>query len=191
MCCTWPGWPRWQDIEVRTLGPNRGRLTVTGTAPLTFRGTEAALVRGNPGDDDTLAFAGRAAADRFVADLAAAGTGADPVLQLVNPGPCTTLLTLIDYKDIDVLRLEGKGGADRFKVYTSQAGPAPGRNLFIDGGTPTGQPAGDRLRVFHTGAPTVDHEPSAMDPDAGVVDVLFALRQFHIGYDDVETVVLP
>jgi hypothetical protein len=175
-----------EAVHVQTLGLNRGELTVTGAAPLTFRGTEAVEVRGNPGDGDTLTFAGTTAGDRFVTELAAAGTGADPVLELVDPGPGTTLLTLIDYEDIDVLHLEGQGGADRFKVYTSEGGPAPGRNLSIDGG-----PANDKLRVFQTGAPMVDHDPSGIDPDAGVVDVVFALRQFHIDYDHVEQVVLP
>jgi hypothetical protein len=64
----------------------------------------------------------------------------------------------------------GLGGTDTFNLYTSATGPS--RNLFVDGGQPTGKKKStDNLNVFYTPPrPRIIQSAATQDPDAGLED---------------------
>jgi hypothetical protein len=84
--------------------------------------------------------------------------------------------------------VQGLDGADTFNVRTAAMGPS--RNLFIDGGIPTGKKKlTDTLNVFYTPPrPTIIHSTATQDPNAGLVDLNYGTARFLIQYDDVEQV---
>ena len=169
-----------------------GQISVPGVTLIIFSSVDGIVVNGNPPtatETDTLTFAGTPAVDRFEIDLAAAGTGADPVLTLNNNG--TTLLTLENYTNFNTLRVLGLDSADTFNVYTADIGD--GRNLFVDGGAPTGKKkATDNLFIFYTPSrPTIIQSAATQDPDAGIVTLEYDTARFVVQYDDVEQVPPP
>ncbi len=169
-----------------------GQISVPGVTLIIFSSVDGIVVNGNPPtatETDTLTFAGTPAVDRFEIDLAAAGTGADPVLTLNNNG--TTLLTLENYTNFNTLRVLGLDSADTFNVYTADIGD--GRNLFVDGGQPTGKKkATDNLFIFYTPSrPTIIQSAATQDPDAGIVTLEYDTARFVVQYDDVEQVPPP
>ena len=128
--------------------------------------------------------------DRFKINLAAAGTAADPVLQLQNATGSSTLLTLLNYTNFNTLRVNALEGEDVINVYT--AGGGPSRNLFVDGGEPSGKKKStDKLNVFYTPPrPRIIHSAATQNPDAGLVDLDYGSARFLVQYDDIEDVVI-
>jgi hypothetical protein len=181
-----------ENITVGSSGAaGGGQISIPGVALVNFSGVERILVNGNtpsPSETDTLTFAGTNAVDTFNINLAAAGTSADPVLRLQNG---TTLLTLENYTNFNTLRVLGLDGADTFNVNTA-AGPSTGRNLFVDGGLPSGKKKStDNLNIFYTPPrPSIIHSAETQDPDAGIVDLDYGTARFVVQYDDVEHVVI-
>ena len=86
----------------------------------------------------------------------------------------------------------GLDGADTFDVYTSAAGPAPGRNIFIDGGTPTAKrKSTDNLNVFYVmPKPRIIHSAATQNPGSGLVDLDYGTRRFLVQYADMEQIVI-
>jgi hypothetical protein len=169
-----------------------GQISVPGVTLINFSSVDGIVVNGNPPtatETDTLTFAGTDAVDRFEIDLAAIGTATDPVLTLNNNG--TTLLTLENYTNFNTLRVLGLDSADTFNVYTADIGD--GRNLFVDGGQPTGKKkATDNLFIFYTPSrPTIIQSAATQDPDAGIVTLEYNTARFVVQYDDVEQVPPP
>jgi len=182
-----------ENITVSSSGvAGGGQVSVPGVALINFSGVERIDVNGNtpsPSETDTLTFAGTNAADTFNINLAAAATNADPILQLLN-GAGTTLLTLRNYTNFDTLRTLGLDGTDTFNVTT--AGGGPSRDLFVDGGLPSGKKKStDNLNVFYTPPrPSIIHSTATQDPDAGIVDLDYGTARFVVQYDDIEQVVI-
>ena len=65
-----------------------------------------------------------------------------------------------------------------------------GRNLFVDGGLPTGKKKStDNLNIFYTPPrPSIIHSAATQDPDAGIVDLDYGTARFVVQYDDIEQV---
>jgi hypothetical protein len=182
-----------ENITVSSSGvEGSGQVNVPGVTLVNFSDVKWIDVNGNPPtptETDTLTFAGTNAADTFQINLAAAGTNTDPILQLQN-GSGTALLTLRNYTNFDTLRTLGLDGTDTFNVTT--AGDGPSRNLFVDGGLPSGKKKStDNLNIFYTPPrPKIIHSAATQDPDAGLVDLDYGTARFVVQYDDIEQVVI-
>jgi hypothetical protein len=179
-----------EDIKIASsVVAGNGQVSVPDVALINFISVRWIDVESNapgPTETDTLTFAGTNNADRFEIDLAAAGTSGDPILELFNNG--TTLLTLRNYTGFDTLRTLGLAGADTFNVITADIGT--GRDLFVDGGLPSGKnKSTDKLAIFYTPPrPHIIHSAETQDPDAGIVDLEYNTARFVVQYDDVEHV---
>ena len=154
---------------------------------LMFENTEILDLLANPGDDDTATFHGTANRDLFRLNLAADGTNGDPVLRLNNRQTGEQLLSLRDYRSFDRLSVLGHGAADRFDVLVGPSGPGDGRDLFIDGGSPTGPGTPrDVLNVFYQ-AP----RPKIIDKydpvlGEGVVGLEYETDKYFIEFVSIE-----
>lgn len=186
-----------ENITVSSSGvAGGGQISVPGVTLIDFSGGEFIDVNGNapsPTETDTLTFAGTNAADLFNINLSATGTtNADPILILKNADTLATLLTLRGYTNFNTLRNNGLDGNDIFNVYTSNTGPTPGRNLFVDGGQPTGKKKStDLLNVFYVSPrPRIIQSAETQDPDAGLVDLNYTTRRYVVQYDDIENVTI-
>lgn len=171
----------------------QGQINVPGVTLVTFTGVEQLAANGNTGsagDEDTLAFTGTNAIDWFKINLAAAGTATDPVLLLRDATGANTLLTLLGYSNFNTLRVNALDGEDRIDVYTAASGPS--RNLFVDGGAPSGKKKStDKLTVYYLAPrPSIIHSAATQDPDAGLVDLDYDTARFLVQYDDLEDVVI-
>jgi hypothetical protein len=190
-----------ENIKVSSSGVvGGGQLSVPGVTLVDFSNVERIDVNGNLDPitnvpEDTLTFAGTNNADTFQIHLAAAGTDTDPILQLQNAAGTTTLLTLRNYTNFNTLNVLGLDGTDTFNVTTAASIPnstLPGRNLFVDGGLPTGKKKStDNLNVFYTGQrPHIIQSAATQNPDAGLVDLDYGTARFVVQYDDIEQVVI-
>jgi hypothetical protein len=190
-----------ENIRVGSSGVvGGGQISVPGVTLIDFVSVEHIVVNGNTPtstETDTLTFAGTNAADTFNINLAAAGTASDPVLQLLNSSGTAPLLTLDNYTNFNTLNVLGLDGADTFNVFTSAttaAGdPSPSRNLFVDGGLPSGKnKSTDILKIFYTPPrPKIIQSAATQDPDAGIVDLDYNTARFVVQYDDIEQVPPP
>ena len=181
-----------ENITVSSSGATGGgQISIPGVALVNFAGVERIMVNGNtpsPTETDTLTFAGTNAVDTFNINLAAVGTSVDPVLRLINGG--TLLIMLENYTNFNTLRVLGLDGADTFNVNT--AAGSTSRNLFVDGGLPSGKKKStDNLNIFYTPPrPSIIHSAATQDPDAGIVDLDYGTARFVVQYDDIEQVVI-
>ena len=171
----------------------QGQISVPGVTLVTFSGVERLLASGNMGSaghEDSLTFTATNAIDRLLINLAAAGTASDPVLRLQNAAGTSTLLNLFNYSNFNTLRVNALEGEDIINVRTAANGPS--RNLFVDGGIPSGKKKStDKLTVFYTPPrPRIIHSAATQDPDAGLVDLDYGSARFLVQYDDVESVVI-
>lgn len=168
--------------------PGTGVLSVPGVAQVTFVNTETFVVNGNPADVDTVKVVGTNAVDRLEIDLAAAGTGADPVLLLQNAAGTTTALTLLNYTGFNVLNVDALDGDDVVNVYTAATGPS--RNLMLDGGAPAGKNKGtDLLNVYYAGRrPRIVHSAATQNPHSGLVTLDYGTAFFSVQYASMEDV---
>jgi hypothetical protein len=184
-----------ENITVSSSGvAGGGQISVPGVTLVDFTGVETIDVNGNvPGltETDTLAFSGTNAADVFKINLAAAGTDADPILRLLSSPAAAPLLTLRNYTNFNTLRVNGLDGADTFNVYTSDAGTID-RNVFIDGGSPTGKKKStDNLNVFYVmPRPRIIQSAATQNPGSGLVDLAYTNRRYLVQYADIEQVVI-
>lgn len=174
-----------------------GQLSIQNVALYDFLGVESFAANGNSGPNgaDTLTFAGTTANDQFQINLAAAATVSDPILKLQNSAGNNTLLTLRSYTGFDTLRVLGLDGEDTFNVNvagTNAAGTAPSRNLFIDGGTPTGKKKStDNLNLIYANPrPSIIHSTTTQNPQSGLIDVKYGAPRFLVQYADIEQVVI-
>jgi hypothetical protein len=175
-----------------------GQLNVQGVALYDFQGVESFAVNGNAGPNgaDTLSFAGTTANDLIQIHMAATATAADPILQLQDSTGINTLLTLRSYTGFNTLNVLGLDGEDTFNVYvagTNTLGTAPSRNLFIDGGTPTGKKKStDNLNLIYTSPrPSIIQSAATQNPQSGLIDVKYgAAARFLVQYADIEQVVI-
>ncbi len=184
-------------VEAITVGSSGvaggGQVSVPGVVQLAFVNLETIDVNGNTGvggDEDTLTFAGTNGADVFQINLGAAGTDADPIVKLQNAS-AVTLLTLRNYTNIATLRVNGLDGEDVFNVLTGPLTPE-NRNLFVDGGQPTGKKKStDTLNIFYTAPrPKIIQSAAQQDPDAGLADLNYGTARYVIQWDDVEDVII-
>jgi hypothetical protein len=182
-----------ENILVSSSGVvGSGQLSAPGVTLINFSNVERIDVNGNPPtptETDTLTFAGTNAIDIFQIDLAAAATDPDPILQLQNSAG-TTLLTLRSYTFFDTLRVLGLDGEDKFNVYTAATGPS--RNLFVDGGLPTGKKKStDDLNIFYTPPrPRIIHSTETQNPQDGIVDLDYDTARYVVQYADIEQVTI-
>jgi hypothetical protein len=174
-----------------------GQLTVQGVALYDVQGVESFAVNGNSGPNgtDTLTFTGTTASDLFQIHEAATGTTTDPILQLQDSTGTNTLLTLRSYTGFNTLNVLGLDGEDTFNVYvagTNAQGTAPSRNLFIDGGTPTGKKKStDNLNLIYTPPrPAITSSAATQDPQSGLINVNYGAARFLVQYADIEQVVI-
>lgn len=174
-----------------------GQLSVQGVALYDFQSVESFAANGNSGPNgaDTLTFAGTTANDLFQIHLAATGTPTDPILQLQDSTGTNTLLTLRSYTGFNTLNVLGLDGEDTFNVYvsgTNALGTAPSRNLFIDGGTPTGKKKStDNLNLIYTSPrPSIISSTATQNPTSGLIDVNYGAARFLVQYADIEQVVI-
>ncbi len=170
-----------------------GQISVPGVTLIDFTRVEYVNVNGNtptPTETDTVTFAGTNAPDTFNINLAAAGTNTDPILTLLNSSGDTLLTFNYNSNNFNTLNVQGLDGADAFNVYTSATGPS--RDLFVDGGQPTGKKKStDDLNVFYTPPrPRIIQSAATQDPDAGIVDLDYDTARFVVKYDDIEHVVI-
>ena len=181
-----------ENITVSSSGVvGGGEISVPGVTLVDFSHVQQIIVNGNtptPTETDTVTFAGTNNLDTFNINLAAAGTSSDPVLKLLNGS--TLLLTLQNYTNFNTLNVNGLDGQDTFNVFTAATGPS--RNLFIEGGTPTGKKKlTDVLNVFYAPPrPSIIHSVATQDPDAGLVDLNYGTARFLVQYDEIEQVVI-
>jgi hypothetical protein len=182
-----------ENITVSSSGvAGGGQISVPGVTLIDFTGAELVNVKGNtpgPTETDTVTFAGTNAADTFQIHLEAAGTGiSDAILRLQTASGNTLLNFNYDSANFNTLNVKGLDGEDTFNVYTAANGPS--RNLFIDGGSPTGKKKStDNLNVFYTSPrPKIIQSTATQDPDAGLVDLDYGTARFVVQYDDTEQV---
>jgi hypothetical protein len=97
---------------------------------------------------------------------------------------------LDNYTNFNTLNVLGLGGADTFNVTTSAAGPS--RNLFVDGGLPSGKKksTGNLNIIYTPPKPRIIHSAATHDPDAGLVDLDYGTARFMVQYDDIEKVTI-
>ena len=182
-----------EQVEVHaTTNAHAGTLSVLGMLDLVFQNTEIIDLLANPGDLDTAAFVGTDQDDRFEIHLEAAGTNTDPVLQLFELDGVAPLLTLRDYRNFGTLQVRGEDGADLFNVYALPSGPGTGRNLSVDGGSPSGpgNPK-DELNVyreFEQPPPPPNPGSNPGNESEGSIDVLYELFEFLIDFSEFEKV---
>lgn len=174
-----------------------GQLIVQGVALYDFQGVESFAANGNAGPNgaDTLTFSGTTANDLFQIHMAATATTTDPILQLQNSTGTSTLLTLRSYTGFNTLNVLGLDGEDTFNVYvagTNALGAAPSRNLFIDGGAPTGKKKStDNLNlIYTTPRPSIISSAATQNPQSGLIDVNYGAARFLVQYADIEQVVI-
>lgn len=172
-----------------------GQIVVPNVTLVDFRNVQTLDANGNvpgPTETDTLAFSGTNAVDIFRINLAAAGTDADPILQLRANAASSPLLTLRSYTNFNTLRVNGLDGADTFNVYTTDTLLAPDRSVFIDGGSPTAKKKStDNLNVYYTmPKPRVIHSTATQNPGSGLVDLAYTNRRYLVQYADMEQVVI-
>jgi hypothetical protein len=187
-----------ENIKVSSSGVvGGGQISVPGVTLVDFSNVQKIDVNGNaptPTETDTLTFAGTNAVDTFNINLAAAGSNADPILKLQNGA--TTLLTLRNYTNFNTLNVLGLDGEDTFNVSTAATIPVSptlsGRNLFVDGGQPTGKKKStDNLNVLYKGnRPSIIHSTATQNPQAGIVDLNYGTARFVVQYNDIEQVVI-
>src|SRR5262249_19453947 len=113
----------------------------------------------------------------------------DPILKLQN-SLGTTLLTLRSYTAFDTLRVLGLDGTDTFNVTTAASGPS--RNLFVDGGVPTGKKKStDNLNIFYTPPrPSIIHSAATQNPDARIVNRECGPARNVLQFNNIEQVVI-
>jgi hypothetical protein len=182
-----------ENITVSSSGVvGGGQISVPGVTLVDFTGVELVKVNGNapgPTETDTVTFAGTNAADIFQIHLEAAGTGiSDAILRLQTTLGNTLLNFDYNSTNLNTLNVKGLDGNDTFNVYTAATGPS--RNLFIDGGSPTGKKKStDNLNVFYTPPrPRIIQSAATQNPDAGLVDLNYGTARFVVQYDDIEQV---
>jgi hypothetical protein len=165
-----------------------GVLSVPGVVNLTFVGTETFVVNGNAADVDTLTFLGTNAVDRIRVNLAAAGTAGDPVLKLFNAAGTILELTLLNFTGFNILNVNALDGNDIVNVLTAATGPS--RNVFVDGGLPTGKNKGtDVLNVYYAGKrPRIVHSAATQNPDSGLVTLDYGTAFYGVQYGSMELV---
>jgi hypothetical protein len=188
-----------ENIRVSSSGVvGGGQISVPGVTLIDFTGVEYVNVEGNtptPTETDTVTFAGTDAADTFNIYLDAAGTNTDPILTLLNSSGATLLTFNYNSNNFNTLNVQGLDGADTFNVYTSATIRDPDvreRNLFVDGGLPTGKKKStDNLNIFYTlPRPKIIPSAATQDPVAGIVDLDYDTARFVVQYDNVEQVVV-
>lgn len=182
-----------EDILVSSSGVvGGGQISVPGVVLVNFLGVERIDVNGNaapPSDTDTLTFAGTNADDTFEINLAADGTDADPIVALQDNGG-TTLLTLRNYTNFETLGVKGLDGEDVFNVATDSSGPS--RDLFVDGGSPTGKKKStDELNItYEMPRPRIVKSAAIQNQDEGIVDLDYDPARFIVKYVDIENVTI-
>jgi hypothetical protein len=103
---------------------------------------------------------------------------------------------LRNYTNFNTLNVLGLDGTDTFNVTTAATIPVnpalPGRNLFVDGGLPSGKKKStDNLNVIYTPPrPAIIHSVATQNPDAGIVDLNYGTARFVVQYNDIEQVVI-
>jgi len=166
---------------------NSANLTTGVFSNVVFVNVPNIRVSGNTPDNDRLVFVGTNGSDQSNVNMAARGNVADPYLQFTSTSGAA--LTLFGYGGVGTPRLLGRDGVDTFDVYVADAGPASGRQVNINGGSPAFGRQADRLRLHYRRAETTaKHVPT--DADTGTIDALFSNRRFGIFYDEIEDVVL-
>jgi hypothetical protein len=97
---------------------------------------------------------------------------------------------LFNYTNFNTLNVKALDGNDIINVYTSATGPS--RNLFVDGGAPSGKKREtDKLTVFYTPPrPHIIHSTETQNPDSGLVDLDYGSARYLVQYADVEDVVI-
>jgi hypothetical protein len=153
-----------------------GHLLLTGpfTQNFDFTGVANVSLTADPADGDTLTVQGTTAADTAVAKLNAAGTAADPVLQL-QTAKGATLLSLTNYVGVAQLNLQMLAGNDIVNVYTANA--AAGRTLSVDGSS-----GSDTLNVFYSTPPTpiITQSPGLVELNFGTADDLIYYNSIEV-----------
>jgi Ca2+-binding RTX toxin-like protein len=171
-----------------------GQIGVSGVTLVDFTGVELVNVMGNtpgPTETDTVTFVGTNAVDVLQIHLEAGGTGiSDAILRLQTSSGNTLLNFNYNSSNFNTLNVRGLDGNDTFNVYTAANGPS--RNVFIDGGAPSGKKKStDNLNVFYAPPrPRIIHSAATQDPDAGLVDLNYGTARFVVQYDDVEQVAI-
>jgi hypothetical protein len=176
-----------QVIASTTAG--NGQIKIAGLAQYTFTGGEFILANGNVDEPDTLTFIGTNNPDTFRIDTnVPVGSVGSPVLKLTNAA-AATLLTLVDYTGFNTLNVLGLDGADRFNVYT---GPVYGRDLFLDGGTPTAKKKlTDKLYVYYVmPRPHIVHSTAIQGPRTGLVELDYGTSETFVKYAEMEDVII-
>ena len=189
-----------ENIKVSSSGvAGGGQLSVPGVTLVDFTGVETDRRQRQPtptrgGYADLC----RHQRCRHVPDqpVRRPASDADPILKLQNAAGTTTLLTLRNYTNFNTLNVLGLDGNDTFNVTTANSIPSTppltGRNLFVDGGLPTGKKKStDNLNVFYTRQrPHIIQSAATQNPDAGIVDLDYGTARFVVQYNDVEQVVI-
>ena len=107
----------------------------------------------------------------------------------LNTSGGAALLQLRNYSGFNTLKVFGLDGADTFDVFT---GPSAGRDVFIDGGIPSGKrKLTDVLNVWYVAPrPAIVHSAATQNPDAGLVDLDYGTSSSLIQYVEIEKVVI-
>jgi hypothetical protein len=173
---------------VGSITAGTGEIRVPGVAAYSFTGAEVLFASGNAGDADSLTFSGTDDPELYQINTQALGTAGDPVLRFQNASGAT-LLTLANYSGFATLNINGLDGADVFNVFT---GPARGRDVFIDAGSPTAKKKStDKLFVFYSGQrPKIIQSTATQLPRSGLIDINYGTSRSVIKYADMEDVVI-
>ncbi len=179
-----------ENINVQA-GPaaNQGEISVPGVVLVAFVNVPHIAVNGVATDNDTVTFTGTNNTDTYNINLSAAGTTADPVLNLLS-SVGATLFTLDNFTGFPMLNVQGLSGADTFNVFTNTTAPGGGRQIFINEQLPAGKKKLTAvLNVFYVfPKPKIVHSTSTQDPDAGLVSLAYAAANYLIQFDGVPTV---
>lgn len=166
----------------------QGQVSIPNVALWSFTAVPFVYVNGNTATNDTLTFTGTLNSDVFNANLNAAGTDADPVLQLTD-ATAKTLLTLGNFTGFSQLNIYGLDGADTFNVYT---GPTVSRNLYINGNLPSGKKKlTNVMNVFYQmPKPKIVQSTATQNPSSGSVSLNYGSSNDLIQFDGIQNVII-
>ncbi|MFO0867988.1 MAG: dockerin type I domain-containing protein [Pirellulales bacterium] len=159
------------DVTVTPDDANSGEVTDTSafTPEVFYTNTNGNAVNVNlAGGQDTLIVVGNALSQTFDINIPAASVRIDDLNNAVNDG-------IVTWQNNESLEVDGLEGDDTFNVV---AGTIP---LFVDGGDPIGQTAGDKFNMLAGGGP-VTFEAGPEDDEGGIIIGTNA----RISYDHIE-----
>ncbi|HUY90682.1 MAG TPA: DUF4214 domain-containing protein [Pirellulales bacterium] len=195
-----------ENIQVQPSGSEAGQLfstnAATGTpvAVINYTLNTNIIVNGNDGsagDTDTLTLNGTDPAnpgssgnDSFVANFAAAGTPADPMVVVADKVGGAPLYTLQSLSNINTVNVAMQGGSDSFELVSGRTDGS--LTVNVDGGAPGGPSGPDSIQVDGmAGSDTFQVSPGVSNSSGSIAAQLAgATAPTALNFTNTETLAL-